>query len=106
MPKTIVFCADGTWNGPDDSDDESQASGADAASCAIQDTNVCKLFAWLDGDFHPTGTAWGGAEMEKVLAGPDGAPVQVAKYIHGVGNSRQLLDKIAGGAFGVGVTAH
>ncbi len=43
--------------------------------------------------------------MEKVLSRADGATVQMANYVHGVGNSAQLLDKIAGGAFGVGVTA-
>jgi hypothetical protein len=122
MAKTIVFCADGTWNGPDD-DKTAPAAGVTAADasgmppppdghgpagtcgCEPQLTNVCKLFAWLDGDLLPTKTTWGGVEMEKALVDPSGAPVQVAKYLHGVGNSKQLLDKLAGGAFGVGVTA-
>jgi uncharacterized protein (DUF2235 family) len=43
--------------------------------------------------------------MEKLLADANGTPTQIAKYIHGVGNSPQLLDKVAGGAFGVGVVA-
>ncbi len=46
MSKTIVFCADGTWNGP-----EAQATQSDGnapsgtAGCERQLTNVCKLFA-------------------------------------------------------------
>jgi hypothetical protein len=68
-------------------------------------TNVCKLFAWLQGELQPTASGWGGVEMEKILNDASGAPVQIAKYLHGVGNSAQLLDKVAGGAFGVGVTA-
>jgi uncharacterized protein (DUF2235 family) len=93
MPKTIVFCADGTWNGPGD-DDQSHDG------CTPQLTNVCKLFGWLQG---ATDTPWGCDEMEKVLLGADGAPTQVAKYIHGVGDSPAVLEKIVGGAFGVGV---
>lgn len=119
MPKTIVFCADGTWNGPA-ADGASGVTASDAAQlppapdghgpagtagCEPQLTNVCKLFAWLEGDLLPTKTTWGGVEMEKTLLDAGGAPLQVAKYLHGVGNSTQLLDKLAGGAFGVGVTA-
>lgn len=102
MPKTIVFCADGTWNGPEEPDD-GHAPGADAGGLAGL-TNVCKSFAWLDGVIQPSGE-WGGVEMEKILNGADGEPVQIAKYIHGVGNSTDRLDELAGGAFGVGVVA-
>jgi uncharacterized protein (DUF2235 family) len=106
MPKTLVFCADGTWNGADVADAAPDGHGpAGTTGCAPQLTNVCKLFAWLQGDARPVGAGWGGVEMEKVLADAAGTPVQVAKYLHGVGNSAQLLDKIAGGYFGVGVTA-
>ena len=105
MSKTIVFCADGTWDGPDASNADGHASCGPSTGCEVQHTNVCKLFAWLDGDLQPAGTAWGGAEMEKVLKDADGAPVQIAKYIHGVGDSQVLLQKVSGGAFGVGVTA-
>jgi Uncharacterized alpha/beta hydrolase domain (DUF2235) len=105
MSKTIVFCADGTWNGPDapSVSDGDTPEGTDG--CAPQLTNVCKLFAWLDGDLQPGGTDWGGVEMDKALQDASGTPIQIAKYIHGVGNSQQLLDKVAGGAFGVGVVA-
>ncbi len=94
MAKTIVFCADGTWNGPDDTDQTHD--GGDPKL-----TNVCKLFGWLQGTIDG---AWGTKEMELVL-GPPAAPTQMAKYIHGVGDSPDVIAKVAGGAFGVGVTA-
>ena len=106
MSKTIVFCADGTWNGPEDPAGKGDGVAPDAvAGCQPELTNVCKLFAWLDGNMLPEGNDWGGVEMEKALADANGTPVQIAKYIHGVGNSQQLIDKVAGGAFGVGVVA-
>lgn len=106
MSKTIVFCADGTWNGPDEQPAASDGNTPDStAGCEPQLTNVCKFFAWLDGDAQPAGSGWGGVEMEKSLQNASGTPTQVAKYIHGVGNSQQLVDKVAGGAFGVGVVA-
>ena len=95
MAKTIVFCADGTWNGPGDADPAHDG-------CAPQLTNVCKLFSWLDGT---SDRPWGSPEMEKVLLDDGGEPLQLAKYIHGVGDTQAVLDKVAGGAFGVGVVA-
>jgi len=95
MPKMIVFCADGTWNGPGDPTDSQDG-------CEPDRTNVCKLFGWLQGT---TDRPWGQLEMEKVLTDGQGAAVQVAKYIHGVGDSKVVIDKVAGGAFGVGVVA-
>jgi uncharacterized protein (DUF2235 family) len=95
MPKMIVFCADGTWNGPGNAD---QAQDG----CSPQLTNVCKLFGWLQG---ASNRPWGSPEMEKVLADANGVPIQIAKYIHGVGDSPVVLEKVAGGAFGVGVVA-
>jgi hypothetical protein len=100
--KTIVFCADGTWNGPDEKSDGNSPDGE--AACQPGLTNVCKCFAWLDGVIQP-GDTWGGLEMEKILTDASGEQVQIAKYIHGVGNSKQLPDKVAGGALGVGVVA-
>src|SRR6185369_297540 len=84
MPKRIVFCADGTWNGPeqqtgvtpiDSADDHGELNGAKV-------TNVVKLFANLAGRV-----------------------VQIAKYIHGVGDSNSFLKKAMGGMFGMGVIA-
>ena len=107
MTKTIVFCADGTWNGPDADDlaPDGHAPTNDSG-CEPQLTNVCKLFAWLAGGLQPRGTSWGGLEMEKSSVDPaTGQAVQVAKYVHGVGDSTKLPERITGGAFGVGVTA-
>jgi hypothetical protein len=104
VSKTIIFCADGTWNGPENTTADDHAPSG-APTCEIQLTNVCKLFAWLQGEPLPSGASWGGAEMEKAITDSSGAATQIAKYVHGVGNSPQLLDKVAGGAFGVGVTA-
>jgi uncharacterized protein (DUF2235 family) len=107
MSKTIVFCADGTWNGPDKDDlaPDGHAPTNDSG-CGPQLTNVCKLFAWLSGDLQPEGTSWGGLEMEKTMVEPgSGQTVQIAKYIHGVGDTTKLPGRIVGGAFGVGVTA-
>src|SRR5256885_2092969 len=104
MPKTIVFCADGTWNGPQDRtqvsalDDTDTHGELDAGAI----TNVVKLFANLAGAVTPE-TLPLLNEQEKVFANSTGQPVQVAKYIHGVGDSKNLLLKLLGGAFGVGV---
>jgi uncharacterized protein (DUF2235 family) len=90
MSKTILFCADGTWNGPgkDDSDD------------ANPTTNVLKLFASLQGDDTPESIRLRD-EQERVLHGAAG-PVQVAKYLHGVGDSQNQLVRLLGGVFGTG----
>jgi len=107
MTKTIVFCADGTWNGPDMSDAAPDGHApTKGGGCEPQLTNVCKLFAWLAGDLQPAGAAWGGLEMEKAIVDPaSGQVVQVAKYVHGVGDAAKLPGRIVEGAFGVGVTA-
>lgn len=69
MPKRIVFCADGTWNGPepqtgvatmDAGDEHGELSGAKV-------TNVVKLFANLAGRPTPE-TMTLRDEQEKVLA--------------------------------------
>jgi hypothetical protein len=104
MSRTIVYCADGTWNDPGEPPSKSDGNSPEGTGgCEPQLTNVCKLFAWLAGDLQPPGRGWGGAEMEKTLADAGGTPTQIAKYIHGVGDSNQLLDKVAGSAFGLGV---
>ncbi len=106
MGKTIIFCADGTWNGPPDQTgvsalDETDTHGElDGAAC----TNVVKLFANLAGNVTPE-TLTLRNEQERVLADPGGETVQVAKYMHGVGDSQNLAVKLLGGAFGMGVIA-
>ncbi len=93
MSKNIVFCADGTWNGPGEPDSDDQNSPP---------TNVFKLFLNLDGQ-DDVGTTVLAKEQERTLTGADGTIEQVAKYLYGVGDSANFLDKLIGGGFGVGL---
>jgi len=104
MAKTIVFCADGTWNGPEDASGESVLECKDIATelTCTSLTNVVKLYANLAGAALP-GAVGLKDEDEKVLADADGRPVQVSKYLHGVGDSTNPLVKLMGGVFGVGL---
>jgi uncharacterized protein (DUF2235 family) len=92
MPKNIVFCADGTWNGPGQADSDDPNSPA---------SNVFKLFLTLAGVDAP-GTAQLAKEQERTLT-VEGEIQQVAKYLHGVGDSSNLLDRLIGGEVGVGL---
>ncbi len=92
MAKTLVFCADGTWNDP--GQDENHDRSADP-------TNVYKLFTGLAGELDPN-TLLLADEQEKVLK-EGGATLQVAKYLHGVGDSHNRIRKLMGGAFGAGI---
>jgi uncharacterized protein (DUF2235 family) len=102
MAKQIVFCADGTWNGPGD------ASTADIDGDAQNDTdldgvtNVVKLFANLRGQSTAETQALKD-ETETMHRDAAGDLVQVAKYIHGVGDSKNPIMKVLGGVFGAGV---
>ncbi len=91
MPKHIVFCADGTWNGPGRDDDVLQGPPC---------TNVYKLFLNLAGAAD-TASLCAADEQEK-SATENGQVVQTAKYIHGVGDSRNPMVKLMGGALGAG----
>jgi len=93
MPKNIVFCADGTWNGPGQSDSDDPAAPW---------TNVFKLFLNLAGMDDPGSTQFG-KEQERTLTAPDGTVRQVAKYLHGVGDSSNWLVKLIGGGLGFGL---
>ena len=106
MAKNIIFCADGTWNGPDertgvsatdDSDTHGEVEGASV-------TNVVKLFANLAGQVTPE-TSMLKNEQEKLAPGAAGAPAQVSKYVHGVGDSANPVVKVLGGVFGLGIIA-
>jgi predicted DNA-binding WGR domain protein len=77
MSKNIVFCADGTWNGPGEPDSDDKTAAA---------TNVFKLFLNLDGRDTPD-TYLLEKEQERVLTAADGTTPQVAKYLDGVGDS-------------------
>jgi len=87
----IIFLADGTWNGPGQPDDEPQT------------TNVFKLFGLLDGDDSVESIALA-KEQERMLVGSTGVK-QVAKYLHGVGDSTNPILRVLGGTFGTGVIA-
>ena len=86
MARTILFFADGTWQSADQK----------------SPSNVAQLFSALGGsnisgaDTDP--------EQERVLA-VDGAPVQIARSLHGVGAESNRLASIAGGALGIGLIA-
>jgi uncharacterized protein (DUF2235 family) len=95
MSKIIVFCADGTWNGPGEPDDDNTAAPP---------TNVFKLFLNLAGADLP-GTMMLAKEQERVLKGEDGSVLQWAKYLHGVGDSSNFLVQILGGTIGSGLIA-
>jgi hypothetical protein len=92
MAKNIVFCADGTWNNPSQNHD-----GDDVPD----PTNVYKFFVCLGGVESPA-TLLTANEQEKELVS-NGMTVQISKYIHGVGDSRNPIGRIIGGAFGAGV---
>lgn len=93
--KTIIFCADGTWNGPTDDDDKDGVPDV---------TNVFKLFLALRGD--DTLHDWNKQnEQERELIDAEGTVNQVAKYLHGVGDSENGLVRVLGGVFGAGVIA-
>jgi uncharacterized protein (DUF2235 family) len=106
MPKNIVFCADGTWNGPSevtgvsvtDTDDTAGEVKANAGNV----TNVFTFFNDLLGHITPA-TVGSLVELERIATDDNGAVLQVAKYLHGVGDSTNLIVKILGGAFGFGI---
>ena len=104
MPKKIIFCADGTWNGPEQQTGVSAIDGSDEHGELPQSnvTNVVKLFDNLGGLVAPKTLSLHN-EREKLLRDADGTIAQVAKYLHGVGDSSNLLIKLLGGTLGVGV---
>jgi uncharacterized protein (DUF2235 family) len=106
MPKTIVFCADGTWNGPEEQTGKSITDDNDSAGelTGATLTNVVKLYSNLAGRPTPE-TLRLNNEQEKKLIDANGNVIQVAKYLHGVGDSQSAVTKVLGGVFGVGVIA-
>lgn len=96
MSKIILFCADGTWNGP----------GQPAAdNTAAPPTNVFKLFLNVAGTVTPD-TALLADEQERVLKdAASGAVLQWTKYLHGVGDSDNFLVRLLGGTLGAGLIA-
>jgi uncharacterized protein (DUF2235 family) len=96
MPKNIVFCADGTWNGPNADDQNDQDD--DPVT-----TNVWKLFLNLAGDAHASSVLYANEQESSLTL--DGACLQASKYLHGVGDSRNPIIKMLGGVFGWGLIA-
>ena len=93
MAKKIAFFADGTWNGPGmDEDDDGVADP----------TNVFRLFDALDGD-DTADSMLRRNEQERIATDDAGRITQIAKYVHGVGDFRNLFLKTAGGTFGAGL---
>lgn len=93
MTKNIIFCADGTWGNAD-----GKLVSTDAPVNSL--TNVSLLFKWLQGTDFTSGPS----EMER-STGPEDAPIQIAKYVHGVGDGAEFFEKNLDGMFGIGVTA-
>lgn len=90
--KTIIFCADGTWNGVDvDSDHD-----------GVPDlTNVRRFFDALSGDYRKDQIHLQNEQEVKLT--DQGTPQQIAKYLHGVGDSRNPITRLFEGAVGAGV---
>jgi len=93
MAKTIIFCADGTWNRPGE---------ADPADSSATPTNVFKLFSNLLGVDDPADISLAD-EQERSAVDPTGTVLQIAKYLHGVGDSDNFLIRILGGTLGAGI---
>jgi len=93
MSKVIVFLADGTWNG----------IGVDSDRDGVPEaTNVLKLYHNLAGDESIDSFSLEN-ESERVAMNADRNILQIAKYLHGVGDSDNPLRKMLTGAFGAGV---
>ncbi|CAM3927925.1 DUF2235 domain-containing protein [Rahnella victoriana] len=93
MSKNIIFCADGTWNGPMQDDNNDGLTDI---------TNVYKLFLDIRGELDTVSLKLKD-EQEKTTRDATGVITQVAKYIHGVGDSENFLNKLLGGALGLGI---
>jgi len=94
MAKNIVFCADGTWNGPDDAPRGDPDNGV---------SNVLKLFRALARDTASADMR--ALEQECSLKGEDGHLIQVAKYINGVGDATSRIMELWQGGTGAGLSA-
>lgn len=91
--KNIIYCADGTWN----------SSGGDDNDDGLPDpTNVYKMFVELLGKHDHDSLRLADEQESNYKSGGD---EQVAKYIHGVGDSKNWLNKIIEGASGAGVVS-
>lgn len=94
MNKMIIFCADGTWNGPGQDDDKDSVP---------EYTNVYKLFITLAGAMSIDSIKKANEQEKELITRNDNRLLQVVKYMHGVGDSHNIIHKILGGAFGAGI---
>ncbi|MTJ83477.1 MAG: DUF2235 domain-containing protein [Telmatospirillum sp.] len=92
MAKNIVFCADGTCNGPGETDDTLLPS----------DTNVYKLYVRL---CSRAPADPGSNEQEASETDAAGTVVQSSRYINGVGDSGGPVERLFGSAVGAGLAA-
>lgn len=95
MSKSIVFFADGTWNGTDVDENEDGTP---------EQTNVLRLYHSVEGEESLSSLRLQN-EAEKIAIGTTSIPIQVSKYLHGVGDSRNPIKKVLGGAFGSGIVS-
>jgi uncharacterized protein (DUF2235 family) len=93
MSKVIAFLADGTWNGVGVDKDQDGVPEA---------TNVLKLYHNLAGDESIESFTLDN-ESERVAMDNNRNISQIAKYLHGVGDSDNPIHKMLGGAFGAGL---
>jgi uncharacterized protein (DUF2235 family) len=91
----IVFCADGTWDGPG-TDDSADQPGFP--------TNVFKFFTNLEGKDSAVDLTQAD-EQERVARDAASTVTQIAKYLHGVGDSENILFRLLGGTIGAGTIA-
>jgi len=95
MSKNIIFCADGTWNGPANGPGNGPGT-ADGDGTAGR-THQCLQTVHQPGRGKTRRTRHCSLnEQERVLCGSNGAPTQWAKYLHGVGDSGNYLGEGAG----------
>src|SRR4029079_3577876 len=104
LSKQIIFCADGTWNGPGEPSGTTDIDSATPQDPVINDdvTNVVKLFVNLRAQVTAESQGLKN-ETEMVCRDTAGKVLQVAKYLHGVGDSKNAAIKVLVGVFGVGV---
>ena len=89
--KTIIFCADGTWNGVNDADHNGDP----------ELTNVRRFFDALKRDSLQEELPL--QNEQEVKLSEEGQTIQIAKYLHGVGDTRNHIRKMFEGAVGAGV---
>jgi len=92
MAKNIVMCFDGTWNGKGHDEDDDGI---------LEDTNVLRLFRALAGE--TTAESLVLDDEEERVARDGGSVTQAAKYLHGVGDSRNPMTHLLEGATGAGL---